>query len=289
MNTKPLQSRHWLITGVSSGFGRELAEIALARGDTVVGTLRQAAQARAFSQLAPGRSLGVVLDVTDHAAIPGALQQALPFAGHIDVLVNNAGYGLFAAAEEATMAEARQVMETNFFGLFAVTQGLLPHLRQRRSGHVINLSSLAGIWGMPGCGLYNASKFAVEGFSEALAGELAPLGIHVTVVEPGGFRTNFARGSMRLGQRVIVDYADSAGKTRDNMAAFAERAPGDPKKAAAALLTIVDASSPPVRLALGPDAAGVLRHKGRLLQQQVDAWEALSVGTNFDEPDPVRT
>ena len=287
MPTHRFPARHWLITGVSSGFGRELAEAALARGETVVGTLRQEAQAEAFSQLAPGRSLGVVLDVTDHAAVGAALAQALAFAGHIDVLVNNAGYGFFAAVEEASLAEARHVMDTNLFGLLAVTQAVLPHMRQRRRGHVINLSSLAGIWGMPGCGLYNASKFAVEGLSEALAAELAPLGIHVTVVEPGGFKTNFARGSLRLGERLIADYAGTAGRTRQGMASFAERAQGDPKKAAAALLRIVDAPAPPLRLVLGPDAAAAVRHKAKLLLQQVDAWETLSTGTNFDVPTAV--
>ncbi|HSV35241.1 MAG TPA: oxidoreductase [Ramlibacter sp.] len=282
MSTHSSQSRHWLITGVSSGFGRELAEAALARGDTVVGTVRQAGQAQAFSQLAPGRSLGVVLDVTDHAAVPAALQQALAFAGHIDVLVNNAGYGFFAAIEETTMAEARQVMETNFFGLFTVTQALLPHLRSRRSGHVINLSSMAGILGLPGCGLYNASKFAVEGFSEALAIELAPLGIHVTVIEPGGFRTNFGGGSMRMGERIIDDYASTAGRSRQGMQTFGARAKGDPKKAAAAILQVVDTPNPPLRLVLGPDVLGAARQKAQQFQQQLDAWEAVSNGTNFD-------
>ncbi|HSV47727.1 MAG TPA: oxidoreductase [Ramlibacter sp.] len=281
--TDPIQAhRHWLITGVSSGFGRELAEAALARGDKVVGTLRQAAQAQAFSQLAPDRSLGVVLDVTNSVAIPAALQQALALAGHIDVLVNNAGYGFFAAIEETTMAEARQVMETNFFGLLTVTQALLPHLRSRRRGHVINLSSMAGIVGLPGCGLYNASKFAVEGLTEALAIELAPLGIHVTVIEPGGFRTNFGAGSMRMGERIIDDYAQTAGRSRQGMQAFSAHAKGDPKKAAAAILQVVDTPNPPLRLVLGQDVLRAARQKVQQLQQQLDAWEALSVGTNFD-------
>jgi NAD(P)-dependent dehydrogenase (short-subunit alcohol dehydrogenase family) len=282
MNTTSSKPRHWLITGVSSGFGRELALAALERGDTVVGTLRQADQADAFSQLSPGRSHGLVLDVTNHAAIPAAVQQALQLAGHIDVLVNNAGYGLFAAVEETTDAEARHLMETNFFGLLAVTQAVLPHLRERRHGHVINLSSLAGITGLPGCGLYCASKFAVEGLTESLALEMAPLGINVTLVEPGGFRTNFGKGSMRMGERIVADYADTAGKTRVGMSAFGDRMPGDPKKAAAALLSIVHAPKPPVRLALGEDALGAVREKAQTLTQQVDQWAELSTSTNFD-------
>jgi NAD(P)-dependent dehydrogenase (short-subunit alcohol dehydrogenase family) len=275
--------RHWLITGVSTGFGRELALAALERGDLVVGTVRQPEQAHAFGEIAPGRAHGVVLDVTDREAIPGALQHALSLAGHIDVLVNNAGYGLFAAVEETSDAEARHLMETNFFGLLAVTQGLLPHMRERRRGHVINLSSLAGIMGLPGGGLYCASKFAVEGLTESLAIELAPLGIHVTVVEPGGFRTNFAKGSLRLGERVIADYAETAGKTRSGLATYGDKGfRGDPKKAAAALLALVDAAQPPVRLALGADAVGAVRQKAQALQQQMDAWEKVSCGTDID-------
>lgn len=282
--TPPASSspRHWLITGVSSGFGRELAQAALARGDTVVGTLRQPAQAEAFSQLAPGRSHGVVLDVTDGAAIPAAVQRALALAGHVDVLVNNAGYGFFAAVEETSDAEARHVMETNFFGLLEVTQALLPHLRERRRGHVINLSSMAGLMGLPGAGLYCASKFAVEGLSESLAIELAPFGIHVTVVEPGGFRTDFGKGSMRMGERVIADYAETAGRTRAGMAHFGDHAAGDPKKAAAVLLAAVDAEQPPARLLLGPDMLQAARHKVQVLSQQIEAWAAVSGNTSFD-------
>ncbi|HSV44443.1 MAG TPA: SDR family NAD(P)-dependent oxidoreductase, partial [Ramlibacter sp.] len=189
--------RRWLITGVSSGFGLELAMAALARGDTVVGTLRQREQAESFEKIAPGRSHAVLLDVTRADTIAPAVQQALQLAGGLDVLVNNAGYGLFGAVEETSDAEARHVMETNFFGALAVTRALLPQLREQRSGHIFNIASVAGVIGFPGCGLYAASKFALEGMSEALAGELAPFNVRVTIVEPGGFRTNFAGGSMR--------------------------------------------------------------------------------------------
>lgn len=276
------QPRHWLITGVSSGFGRELAVAALARGDAVVGTLRQPEQARAFSALAPGRSHGLVLDVTDRAAVEAGVQQAVSLLGHVDVLVNNAGYGFFAAVEETTDREARHVMETNFFGMFAVTQALLPHLRERGRGHVVNLSSLAGMMGLPGCGLYCASKFAVEGLSETLAIELAPLGIHVTVVEPGGFRTNFGGGSMRTGERELPAYAQTAGRTRAGMAAFSQHAQGDPAKAAAALLALVDMPQPPQRIALGADALGAIRQKADVLRGQMDACASLATGTAFD-------
>ena len=276
-------SRHWLITGVSSGLGRELARAALTRGDTVVGTLRQSAQASEFEALAPGRALAVLLDVTEAGAIAPAVQQAVARAGHIDVLVNNAGYGFFGAAEETREAEARQLMETNFFGALAVTQALLPHLRERRSGHILNLSSLAGVKGIPGAGLYCASKFALEGLSESLAVELAPFGIRVTIVEPGGFRTNFAAGSMRVASRLLAAYTGTpAGQTRDQMPHYHGREPGDPAKAAAALLAAVDAAEPPLRLPLGGDAVAAVRRKASVVLQQLECWETLSAGTDFD-------
>ena len=277
--------RHWLITGASSGFGRELARAALARGDTVVGTLRQAAQVAEFEALAPGRAHAVLLDVTEAAAIAPAVKQAVVRAGHIDVLVNNAGYGFFGAAEETTDAEARQLMQTNFFGALAVTQALLPHLRDRRSGHILNLSSLAGVVGLPGAGLYCASKFALEGLSEALAVELAPFGIRVTIVEPGGFRTNFAAGSLRVASQPLAAYGGTpAGKTRDNISHYHGHEPGDPVKAAAALLAAVDAVEPPRRLPLGPDAVGAVRAKAASVLEQLDRWAALSISTDFDKP-----
>lgn len=279
--TKPASSRRWLITGTSSGFGRELALAALSRGDTVVGTLRQAAQAATFEALAPGRAHAVLLDVTQGAAIEPAVQQALRRAGYIDVLVNNAGYGLFGAVEETSDGEARQLMETNFFGALAVTRALLPHLRARHAGHIFNMSSLAGVMGLPGCGLYCASKFALEGLSEALAIELRPLGIRVTIVEPGGFRTEFAAGSKRLATQVIDDYAATSGQTRAHMGAYHGHEPGDPAKAAMAILAAADAHEPPLRLALGGDAVGAVRQKTGLVLQQLEAWAGLSAGTDF--------
>jgi NAD(P)-dependent dehydrogenase (short-subunit alcohol dehydrogenase family) len=275
--------RHWLITGASSGFGRELAKAALARGDTVVGTLRRQGQATEFEALAPGRAHAVLLDVTETQAVRPAVREAIRRAGHIDVLVNNAGYGFFGAAEETADAEARHLMETNFFGVLAVTQALLPHLRERKRGHVLNVSSLAGVTGLPGCGLYCASKFALEGLSESLALELAPLGIRVTIVEPGGFRTNFAGGSLRVAGNPLADYNGTpAGLTRDNIAHYHGNEPGDPAKAAAALLQAVDAEEPPLRLVLGRDAVAAARRKIDALRAQVAAWETVSVSTDFE-------
>jgi len=284
MSQKPHPKR-WLITGASSGFGLELARAALARGDTVVGTLRQRAQADSFEQLAPGRSHAVVLDVTRAGDIPAAVQQAVQKAGGIDVLVNNAGYGLFGVVEEVSDAEARHVMETNFFGALAVTRALLPHMREQRSGHIFNISSVAGVVGFPGCGLYAASKFALEGASEALAGELAPFGVRVTIVEPGGFRTKFAGGSMRQAEKELPAYADTpAGKARKSISRYDGRQPGDPAKAALAIITALEAPEAPLRLVLGADGLAMVRGKHEGVLKQLSEWESVSVSTAFATP-----
>jgi len=273
---------NWLITGVSSGFGQELARAVLARGDTVVGTLRQQDQAASFETLAPGRAHAVLLDVTRPETIGPAVQQALERAGRIDVLVNNAGYGLFGAVEETSDAEARHVMETNFFGALAVTRALLPQFREQRSGHIFNIASVAGAIGFPGCGLYAASKFALEGMSEALAGELAPFNVRVTIVEPGGFRTNFAGGSMRQAAQVLDAYADtSAGKARQSISRYHGHQPGDPARAAEAILAVRDAAQPPLRLVLGADALQMVRGKHEAVLRETAAWERLSASTAF--------
>ena len=281
--TNSTPARQWLITGVSSGFGRELARAALARGDAVVGTVRQPAQADHFEELAPGRAHAVVLDVTHGAAIEPAVQRVLARVGHVDVLVNNAGYGLFGAVEEVSDAEARAVMETNFFGALALTRALLPHLRERRAGHIFNVSSVAGVIGFPGGGLYSASKFALEGLTESLAAELAAFGIRVTLVEPGGFRTSFSGGSLRLAERVIDGYADTpAAKTRVSMNRYAGREPGDPAKAALAIIAALEAPRAPLRLVLGADAVAMVRRACGDVLAQVDEWEPVSVATALD-------
>jgi NAD(P)-dependent dehydrogenase (short-subunit alcohol dehydrogenase family) len=274
---------HWLVTGVSTGFGLELAKAALARGDTVVGTVRQRAQADSFEQLAPGRAHAVLLDVTRQADVEPAVQQAIRRAGHLDVLVNNAGYGLFGAVEEISDAEARDVMETNFFGALAVLRAVLPHFRERRGGHVFNVASVAGAIGFPGCGLYSASKFALEGMTEALAAELAPFGIRVTIVEPGGLRTEFSGGSLRKAGGVLDAYAGTpAARTRENIGLYHGNEPGDPAKAAAAVMQALDAPQPPLRLALGADAVRMLRGACEGKLKQLADWEAVSVATAFD-------
>ena len=274
---------HWLITGVSGGFGLELARAALARGDTVVGTLRQRAQADRFEQLAPGRAHAVLLDVTRDVDIAPAIALAVKKAGHIDVLVNNAGYGLFGAVEEISDAEARAVMDTNFFGALAVARALLPHFRERRAGHIFNIASVAGFIGFPGCGLYAASKFALEGMTEALATELAPFGIRVTIGEPGGFRTNFSGSSLRQAALVIPAYAGTpSARTRELIGQYNGHEPGDPAKAASAILAALEAPEAPLRLLLGADAVSMARHKFEGVLQSVKDWEAVSLATAFD-------
>ena len=272
----------WFITGVSSGFGREIARAALARGDTVAGTLRQKAQLDAFRALAPGRAHALQMDVTDAAAIGRAVEEAVRTAGRIDVLVNNAGYGQVGVAEEVSEQQTRRLFETNFFGALKVVLAVLPHMRAQHSGHIINISSVAGMIGIPGMALYSAAKFALEGLTEALAGEVAPLGIRVTIVEPGGFRTDFAGRSISQPERSVPDYAPTpAGKVRERLAASAGQQPGDPAKAAAAILNLVDAPSVPLRLALGSDALKMLGARLARVTQDYDAWQAVTRSTDF--------
>jgi NAD(P)-dependent dehydrogenase (short-subunit alcohol dehydrogenase family) len=283
MTKRSISPAVWFITGVSSGFGRSLAEAILARGDKVVGTVRNTEQIATFEQLAPDRAYGVLLDVTEAAAVPQAVEQALARAGSIDVLVNNAGYGLFGALEEISNAEARQVFDTNFYGTVNTIRAVLPHFRQRGGGHIVNLSSVAGLIGIVGCSFYCASKHAVEGLSESLARELKPFGVHVMLVEPGGFRTNFAGGSMRWSEAVSPAYADTVGKIRQFMSSYHGTQAGDPAKAAAAIIRAVLAEEPPLRLALGPDAVDVVRNKLASLQENLDAWLDVSSATDFDQ------
>jgi NAD(P)-dependent dehydrogenase (short-subunit alcohol dehydrogenase family) len=282
MTEKTTNPAVWFITGVSSGFGRSLAEAVLARGDKVVGTVRNDAQIAPFENLAPGRAYGVLLDVTDAASVPRAVEQALGRAGDIDVLVNNAGYGLFGALEEVSDKEARQLFDTNVFGTVNVIRAVLPHFRERKRGHIVNFSSVAGVIGITGCSFYCASKHAVEGLSESLARELKPFGIHVTIVEPGGFRTNFAGGSLKWSEIESPAYAETVGKMRQMMGGYHGTQAGDPAKAAAAVVRAVSAENPPLRLPLGPDAVEVVRKKLASVQENLETWLDVSSATDFD-------
>jgi NADP-dependent 3-hydroxy acid dehydrogenase YdfG len=276
-------SRVWFITGCSSGFGRLLAEEVLKAGDKVVATARNIGTIADLEKNYPKTARAISLDVTHRDQIKTAVEQALDHFGHIDVLVNNAGYGLVAALEEATDEDIRREIDTNVYGVVHVTRALLPHLRARKSGHVINLSSIAGLIATPGLGYYNLTKFAVEGFSEALALEVAPLGIKVTLIEPGPFRTEFLAGSLVESGEQIADYAETAGKTRVNMRKGAGSQKGDPVKAVHAIMQVVDSPEPPLRLLLGAIAYRRAHEKIALIERDAKAWEKVTLGADFPE------
>jgi NAD(P)-dependent dehydrogenase (short-subunit alcohol dehydrogenase family) len=265
----PNEHRHWLITGVSSGLGRALAEQVLDRGDAVTGSLRSPEQAAEFEQLAPGRSSALVLDVTDECAISSLISGAVARAGGLDVLVNNAGYSLLGAVEETSLEEAREIMAVNFFGAVQVTQAVLPHFRRRGGGHVVNVSSVAGTIGFPWSAMYSASKSALAAWSDALAAETAGLGIKVTCVEPGGLRTNFASTSLRSVQGSLPAYAEAVTSVKKRYAEAAELMPNDPRRAAAVIVDLVDLETPPLRAALGADAHAYLT---AALEQRISGY-----------------
>jgi NAD(P)-dependent dehydrogenase (short-subunit alcohol dehydrogenase family) len=273
--------RVWMITGAARGIGARIVEAALAHGDAVVATSRDAASVQKRFP-ASDALLALPLDVTDEAQAATAVKAALARFGRIDVLVNNAGYGLLGAVEEATADEVRRLYETNVFGLLNVTRAVLPSMRARRSGHVINISSLGGYQSAPGFGVYCSTKFAVEGLTEALHGELAPLGIHVTTVEPGYFRTEFLEGnSLAVSPRIMDDYAASAGKVRVAATQISLNQPGDPLRLAQAMLALVDSSAPPLRLAMGTDTLQTIQNKHAFVEAELKAWKALSASTDF--------
>jgi len=278
----PNKSRRWLITGVSSGLGRALAEHLLDRGDTVIGTLRNPDQASEFERLAPGRSTALRLDITDEGAIRTEVPEAVSRLGGLDVLVNNAGYSLIGSVEETTLEEAREIMAVNFFGAMQVTQTVLPYFRSQGNGHVISVSSVAGTIGFPWSAMYSASKSALAAWSDALAAETAALGIKVTCLEPGGFRTNFASSGLRSGQQSVPAYAESVAAVKQRYAAAAELMPNDPRKAAVVIARLVELETPPVRVALGEDGHTYLTNA---LLQRVSDYErnrGMSADTAFE-------
>jgi NAD(P)-dependent dehydrogenase (short-subunit alcohol dehydrogenase family) len=272
------EQRVWLITGCSSGFGRAIAEAARAQGDRVVATARRP---QALANLAGEDVLVVALDVTRQDQIDAAVQAALDRFGGIDVLVNNAGSGSVGAVEELEMDDLRALMDTMFFGAVALTKAVLPHMRARGDGAIVQISSQGGQLAPAGFGAYCAAKFALEGLSEALAAEVAPLGIRTLIVEPGAFRTGLLGRTLHR-SREIEAYADTVGTTRAYVDATGGTEPGDPRKAAAAILAALDAPQPPLRLALGADAVEAIRAKHERLRDDLDGWEAASRGTGFD-------
>jgi NAD(P)-dependent dehydrogenase (short-subunit alcohol dehydrogenase family) len=274
--------RVWFITGASRGFGALIANEALDAGDAVVATARDPS---AITQRlgTHERLLTVRLDVTSEMQAYEAVGQAVKAFGRIDVLVNNAGYGLLGAIEEASAKETEQVFGTNVFGLLSVTRAVLPHLRRQRAGHIINLSSVGGYTGYPGWGVYGATKFAVEAISEALAAEVAPLGIKVTVVEPGFFRTDFLDDtSLSRTAQQIDDYCESVGLTRAHAADVNHGQRGDPAKLAKAFITLVNAKEPPLRLPLGSDTVERIEAKNQFVAAELAAWRTLATSTDHD-------
>jgi NAD(P)-dependent dehydrogenase (short-subunit alcohol dehydrogenase family) len=273
--------RVWLVTGCSTGFGRELARQVLERGDRCVVTARDPASVRDVAAPHGDRALVQPLDVTDAVQIAAAVQAAESTFGAVDVLVNNAGVGYFGAVEESEMPAVRRMFEINLFGLAEMTRAVLPGMRARRRGHVVNISSIGGLRAFPAVGFYNATKFAVVGLSEALAQEVAPLGIRVTIVEPSGFRTDWAGRSADEAPAEIADYAETAGANRRAIRRASGRQAGDPVRAAAAIIAAVEAPEPPLHLLLGKAALKGARLKLDQLRADFDAWEATTVGADF--------
>jgi NAD(P)-dependent dehydrogenase (short-subunit alcohol dehydrogenase family) len=277
----PDTDRLWLITGCSTGFGRALAEKLIAKGERVFATARKPEE---IADLVAGHdnATALKLDVTSAEDVAAAVAAA-EAAGGIDVLVNNAGYGYLTGFEEGDEAGYRAQFEANMFGLIALTKAALPAMRQRRRGHIINIASVGGLVGNPGSSYYAATKFGVVGLSEALSKEVGALGIKVTVVEPGPFRTDWAGRSLQSSDHRIADYAETVHKRLDQVSAYSGGQPGDPVRAADAIIAVVDSETPPLNLILGAAALNMAREKLAALSAEIDAWEAVSLGADFPE------
>jgi NAD(P)-dependent dehydrogenase (short-subunit alcohol dehydrogenase family) len=274
---------NWFITGVSSGLGRALARAALVRGDRVVGTLRSEAARAEFASLAPDRAYGLILDVTDESAVIAAVARAELLTGGLDIVVNNAGYGLTGAIEETGLDQVRAIFETNVIGPLAVIRAALPYLRARRAGHIINITSVSGLAAWAGTALYGASKFALECIGRTLAQEVGPLGIRVTNVAPGGLRTGFSADALQDADGDIADYAATAHLARTILTGHRGKEPSDPALAAQAILKISDAPEPPLLLILGPDALKYAEYEFAALNADIAAWKDLSLSTAIEE------
>ncbi|HEX4693139.1 oxidoreductase [Sphingomonas sp.] len=271
----------WFITGCSTGFGRELAKLVLDRGWRAVVTARGRGRVADLVEIAPDRALALDLDVTDQAQIDAAVAAAKDRFGRIDVLVNNAGYGYQSSVEEGDEREIRDQYDANVFGLFAMTRAVLPLMRAKRSGNIINISSIGGLIGFPASGYYSGTKHAVEGFSDSLEAEVAPLGIGVMCVEPGPFRTDWAGRSLHQNESKIADYAETAAKRMATTSGYSGEQPGDPVRAGEAIITAVERDRPPRHLVLGKFAYDIAVAK---LRERLDAIEAdreLSLSADF--------
>src|SRR3954471_3650773 len=270
----------WLVTGCSTGFGREIAHAALEAGHSVVVTARRADAVKDFVDEFGDRALAVALDVTNAGQIAAAVSAADEAFGGIDVLVNNAGHGYLSAVEEGEDAEVRKLFDVNYFGAVDMIKAVLPAMRARGSGHIINISSMTGLVANPPNAYYSSTKFAPEAVTEALAAEVAPLGIKVTLIEPGAFRTDWASRSMKESSAPITEYADVAAR-KDLIKQFADHLPGDPRKVAEAVLMVTKLDDPPLRLLLGRDVLKAMREKIAALSASIDQWEAVTKDVNF--------
>jgi NAD(P)-dependent dehydrogenase (short-subunit alcohol dehydrogenase family) len=271
----------WFITGCSTGFGLELAKLVQARGGRAVVTARDRSRVADLAERAPDRTLALALDVTDTAQVMAAVAAAEARFGGIDVLVNNAGYGYQASIEEGEDAEIRAQFDANVFGLFALTRAVLPGMRARRRGHVLNITSVAGFIGFPGSGYYAASKHAVEGFSDALAAEGKPFGLRVTCIEPGPFRTDWAGRSLKQTPSRIADYAETAAARMASTAAISGTQAGDPVRAAEAMIRVTQEENPPRHLVLGGFGVNAVAAKLRERLAEVEAWREVGLATDF--------
>ena len=283
MNSNLENKKVWFVTGCSTGLGRELAKHLLENNYRVVVTARDAEKVRDLVEINQDNALAIDLDVTDKTQVAEAVAKAEAHFGEIDVLVNNAGFGYFSSIEESEEQAVRRMFEANFWGLAAMTRAVLPKMRGRKSGFIVNISSIGGMVGFPGYGFYNATKFAVNGFSEALQKELQPLGIKVMIVEPSGFRTDFAGRSANESNAAIADYAETAGANRAASRGSSGKQPGDPARAAKAIVKAVEAENTPVNLLLGRAALKIARLKLDNLKSEFDSWADVSEGADFPE------
>ena len=277
-----MKNRIWFITGISSGLGKALAESVMASGDFVIGTFRKQSQVEVFNKKFATTAYSVFLDITDEQNIEKTIDIIISKYGRINVLVNNAGIGFVGAVEETSMDEVRRVFEANVFGTLKLTQTVLPHMRKEKSGHIVQISSHGGIKAFAGFGIYNASKFALEGFSEALAQEVAPLGIKTSIVEPGPFRTKFASDGLGLAKQVIDAYSETAGAFRTKLKGIDGKQEGDPIKASKAIIDLVNSENPSLRLPLGKVALMTIGMKLDSVRADLDANKEIAQSAVYD-------
>lgn len=278
-----MSNKIWLITGISSGLGKALAESVIEKGDFVIGTFRKQSQVDEFNEKYSSKAFSILLDITNEQSIERNIEKLVSKFERIDVLVNNAGVGFVGAIEETSMEETRKVFEANFFGTLKLTQVILPHMRKNKNGHIVQISSHGGIKAFAGFGIYNASKFALEGFSEALAQEVAPLGIKLAMVEPGPFRTNFAGSGLGLAEKEIEDYNETAGVFRGKLKGVHNKQEGDPQKAANAIIDLVNSKSPTLRLPLGKTALMTIGMKIESVKADLEKNREIAENAIFEE------